>query len=232
MTLTDQAKPPREGEELSAARVESFLKENIPGLAGSLEILQFPSGHSNLTYLLKVGDTEMVLRRPPFGRKAATAHDMGREFRILSALHPVFPYCPRPLAYTADEAVLGAPFYVMERLKGIILRKDLPPELGFTPGRARALCEELVDVRRQQAGDVATQFRPAGTAGLGQEHDQVPQPDEADGVDDPPALARGLGQARPLQRRQMEGQCGRRHTEAFGDFPRRQAVRPLRHQQA
>ena len=150
MTLTDQAKPPREGEELSAARVESFLKENIPGLAGSLEILQFPSGHSNLTYLLKVGDTEMVLRRPPFGRKAATAHDMGREFRILSALHPVFPYCPRPLAYTADEAVLGAPFYVMERLKGIILRKDLPPELGFTPGRARALCEELVDVRRRQ----------------------------------------------------------------------------------
>ncbi|MBU2488366.1 MAG: phosphotransferase family protein [Proteobacteria bacterium] len=146
MTLTDQATPAREGEELPARRVEAFLKENIPGLSGELEILQFPSGHSNLTYLLKMGDTEMVLRRPPFGRKAATAHDMGREYRILSALKPVFPYCPRPLAYTEDEAVLGAPFYVMERLKGIILRKDLPPELGFTPERTRALCEELVDL--------------------------------------------------------------------------------------
>lgn len=85
------------------------MRGSIPGLSGEMIVEQFPSGFSNLTYLIRVGATELVLRRPPFGRKAKTAHDMGREYRILSALKGVYPYCPRPLLYTEDESVMGCP---------------------------------------------------------------------------------------------------------------------------
>jgi len=144
MTVLDQPAQIREGETLDPKAVETFLKDSIEGLSGDVEIKQFPSGFSNLTYFLRVGDQEMVLRRPPFGKKAKTAHDMGREYRILSALHPVFPYCPKPLAYTEDESVMGCPFYVMERIKGIILRKDLPPDFPLTPADTRTLCENMI----------------------------------------------------------------------------------------
>ncbi len=117
MELTDKPTKVRQGEELDLKAVEAFLKDNVPGLAGEILVEQFPSGYSNLTYLLRVGNRELVLRRPPFGRKAKTAHDMGREYRILNALKPVFPYCPKPLVYTEDASVMGCPFYVMERIK-------------------------------------------------------------------------------------------------------------------
>jgi aminoglycoside phosphotransferase (APT) family kinase protein len=146
MELIDQAAPIRDGEKLDVAAVERFLKDSVPNVAGSLTILQFPSGYSNLTYLLRMGDRELVLRRPPIGTKAKTAHDMGREYRMLKALKPVYPYCPTPLVYTDDPSVTGSPFYVMERLRGIILRKDPPPGLSFTPTQARQLCERLLDV--------------------------------------------------------------------------------------
>ena len=105
MTITDQATAIREGEELDVAAVTAFLADALGGLDGPLEIRQYPSGFSNLTYAVRAGKQEMVLRRPPFGKKARTAHDMGREFKILSALYPVFPCCPRPLAYTEDDVV-------------------------------------------------------------------------------------------------------------------------------
>jgi aminoglycoside phosphotransferase (APT) family kinase protein len=145
MDFSDKAKQIREGEELDTSKIESFLKDSIPGLNGELAIQQFPSGHSNLTYLLRVGDTDLVLRRPPFGTKAKTAHDMGREYKMLSALRPVFPYCPEPLVYTEDESIIGCPFYVMERLQGIILRKDLPKGMTLSSEQAGALCEKLLD---------------------------------------------------------------------------------------
>lgn len=146
MDLTDGTRPIRDGEEFDIPRVELFLKESIPGLSGALTVAQFPGGHSNLTYLIRVGDREFVFRRPPFGRKVKTAHDMGREYRILKALQPAFPYCPKPLAYTEDESMIGCPFYVMERIRGIILRKNLPEGLTFTPQEAGLLCEKLIDV--------------------------------------------------------------------------------------
>lgn len=149
MTVVDQPTKIREGETLDPNAVESFLKENVAGLSGPIEIKQFPSGFSNLTYSVRMGDREMILRRPPFGKKAKTAHDMGREFRILSALHPVFPYCPKPLAYTEDLAIMGCSFYVMERIQGIILRRDLPPGLTFTPADARTLCENTIDLQHR-----------------------------------------------------------------------------------
>jgi len=146
MDLTDKPREIREGEELDAAKVSAFLKDSIQDLTGDLTIRQFPSGFSNLTYLIAMGDTELVLRRPPLGTKAKTAHDMGREYNILKALWPVFPYCPKPLAYTEDTSIIGCPFYVMERLRGIIVRKNLPEGLSFTPDEARHLCKRLLDV--------------------------------------------------------------------------------------
>ena len=147
MDIIDKPREIRQGEELDAKAIEGFLKESIPGLTGNISIQQFPSGFSNLTYMLSVGDRNFVLRRPPFGRKAKSAHDMSREYRILNALKDVFPYAPRPLAYTEDTSIIGCPFYVMERIEGIILRKDLPEGLHFTPDEARQLCENLLDVQ-------------------------------------------------------------------------------------
>jgi len=147
MTHEDRPATVRKGEEPDSANIEAFLKGSIPGLSGELAISQFPSGYSNLTYLLAVGKREFVLRRPPFGTKAKTAHDMSREYKILKALQPVFPYCPEPLAYSEDPSIIGSPFYVMERLRGIILRRDLPPGLSFTSQQARKLCENLVDIQ-------------------------------------------------------------------------------------
>ncbi|MFH1153708.1 MAG: phosphotransferase family protein [Pseudomonadota bacterium] len=147
--VIDRARQIRAGEELDIAAVETFLRNTVPGLEGELSIQQFPSGFSNLTYLITMGGQEMVLRKPPIGANIKSAHDMGREFRILSALRPVFPYCPRPIAYTEDTSVIGTPFFVMERISGIILRKDLPPGLAYSPEGARSLCRQLVDIQAE-----------------------------------------------------------------------------------
>jgi len=136
----------REGEDLDPDAVAGFLRKHIEGVSGEIEIKQFPSGFSNLTYFIRAGDMEMVLRRPPFGKKAETAHDMSREYRILSALYPVFPFCPKPLAFCDDESVMGCFFYVMERIPGIILRKDIPPGILTSPESARRLCNAMIDL--------------------------------------------------------------------------------------
>src|ERR1041385_7697694 len=112
MVTEDSATKARAGEELDAAKVEAYIRDTLPDLKGAISISQFPGGHSNLTYLVKVGDTEMVLRRPPPGTKAKSAHDMGREYRVLSKLHAVYPYAPKPYAHCEDESVIGAPFYL------------------------------------------------------------------------------------------------------------------------
>lgn len=128
MTYLDASRPVRKGEELDTLALEAYLRERVPGWQGKgLQVEQFPKGYSNLTYLLRCGAEEWVLRRPPFGAKGIRAgHDMGREFRILSRLHAVYPPAPRPVVFCEDEGVTGAPFYVMERKKGIILRRDPP----------------------------------------------------------------------------------------------------------
>jgi aminoglycoside phosphotransferase (APT) family kinase protein len=141
--MTDQPAPTRPGEELDIARLQAYLLEHLPGAEGRLEVLQFPSGFSNLTYLLRLGGQELVLRRPPFGANIKTAHDMAREYRILSALKPVYPKVPRPLLYCPDDSVIGAPFYLMERLHGVVLRTQPPPDL--TPERMRRICEAALE---------------------------------------------------------------------------------------
>jgi aminoglycoside phosphotransferase (APT) family kinase protein len=134
----------RPGEELDLARLEPYLRSHFPGLPGPLVVRQFPSGHSNLTYSVTLGEKEMVLRRPPFGSKVKTAHDMGREFRVLDKLHAHYP-APKPLLHCTDESVMGAPFYVMERVHGVVVRQQLPPGLDFSPPVARRLSESFID---------------------------------------------------------------------------------------
>jgi aminoglycoside phosphotransferase (APT) family kinase protein len=146
MEHVDKATDIRNGEELDKDKIMEFLKDTVPGLSGESMIRQFPSGFSNLTYLVTVGDEEFVLRRPPFGKKAKTAHDMSREYKILKALRPFFPYCPEALAYTDDLSIMGCPFYIMQRLKGIILRKNLPDGLALNPDKARKLSENMIRI--------------------------------------------------------------------------------------
>ncbi|RAU48075.1 MULTISPECIES: phosphotransferase family protein [unclassified Pseudomonas] len=145
MALTDQSTQVRSGEELDAGLIDPYLKAHIQGLTGSARISQFPGGASNLTYLLQYPEQEFVLRRPPFGHKAKSAHDMGREFRILNQLKEAFPYCPKAYVHCTDESVMGAEFYVMERVKGIILRAELPAELNLDAARTEALCKSFIE---------------------------------------------------------------------------------------
>lgn len=162
--LLDQAAQVRPGEDLDAERLEKFLRLSIPGLDGELKISQFPAGYSNLTYFLRMGGREMILRRPPHGTKAKTAHDMSREYKVLSALHPVFPYCPKPLVYSEDPAIMGCHFYVMERIEGIIMRHWLPPELAFGEVELRRLTQRLVEVMAELH---AVDYEAAGLGGFG-----------------------------------------------------------------
>lgn len=145
MTLTDSSTRIRSGEELDASQIDPYLKAHIPGLSGQPAISQFPGGASNLTYLIEYPGVELVLRRPPFGHKAKSAHDMGREFRILNQLRDAFPYCPKAYAHCTDTSLIGSEFYVMERVKGIILRSDLPRELAFSADDTRNLCKSFID---------------------------------------------------------------------------------------
>src|SRR6266446_5018250 len=130
----------RAGEEFDLPKVEQYLRSHIAGLGeGELHVRQFPSGASNLTYLLQIGDWEAVLRRPPLGPVAPKAHDMEREFTLLQKVHPVFSLAPLPYVFCDDPAILGAPFYVMERRKGVVLNTSFPPGVAATA----ELCEQI-----------------------------------------------------------------------------------------
>jgi aminoglycoside phosphotransferase (APT) family kinase protein len=162
----DSPRAIRAGEELDVERLTAYLREKVPelGQARDVQVEQFPSGHSNLTYLLRAGDREYVLRRPPFGSKVKSAHDMGREHRILSKLHAVYPLAPEPVAFCDDESVIGGKFYVMRRIEGVIIRKELPPELGLDAPRLRTLHLNLVDNLARIHG---LDYQKAGLGDLG-----------------------------------------------------------------
>jgi len=142
--VEDAPRAVRAGEELEVGKLAAYLDATL-GAHGPVTVEQFPGGHSNLTYLVHHGGAEYVLRRPPFGSQVKSAHDMGREHAVLSKLAPVYARAPKVFAYEPTGDVLGAPFYLMERRRGVILRKDLPPELAADHARVRRCCELLVD---------------------------------------------------------------------------------------
>src|SRR5690625_3772715 len=122
----------RQGEELNVEAVQKCITEQIESApASTLKIEQVGAGHSNLTYLLKIGSWQAVLRRPPLGPVAPKAHDMEREYKILSSLHPHYPVAPNPYVYAADEAISGSPFFMMERRQGIGIDTSYAKELTY-----------------------------------------------------------------------------------------------------
>lgn len=144
--------PVRPGEEFDRAAVAAFLDGKLPDVTGMPDVWQFAGGHANLTYLLYYPQPdgtgkEYTLRRPPLGPVAATSHDMGREFRVLSVLYRGYPLAPRAYVYCDDPAVIGAPFFVMERRRGTVVRGTIPPEFGGGSDtvKNRKLSEVLID---------------------------------------------------------------------------------------
>jgi aminoglycoside phosphotransferase (APT) family kinase protein len=152
MAEAPDTRPVRESERLDWESLAGYLRARLPEVVGvevdltlPLTVEQFPGGHSNLTYLVRFGGQEFVLRRPPFGPVAPKAHDMAREFRILEALHPVFPLAPRPLLLCEDTDVVGSVFYLMERRRGLVVRSEEPPELDDKPAERLRASAALVD---------------------------------------------------------------------------------------
>jgi aminoglycoside phosphotransferase (APT) family kinase protein len=137
----------RPGEELNLHSLADWLRGRIPGAEQGITLKQFPSGHSNLTYLLQMnGDGhEYVLRRGPLGPVAPKAHDMAREFRVLQMVHPHFPEAPNVFHLCEDTAVLGSVFFLMERRHGLILRDEIPPQLAKMPNYAERASQGFVD---------------------------------------------------------------------------------------
>jgi aminoglycoside phosphotransferase (APT) family kinase protein len=154
----------RSGEEINLTTLEPYLRNHFPESTGALEVRQFPAGHSNLTYSLQLGAKELVLRRPPFGSKVKSAHDMSREFRVLSKLHAAYSPAPEVFLYCDDDSIIGVPFYVMQPVHGIILRRKLPHGLDFSAEKARLLSASFIDnlVRLHRVD-----YAAAGLADLG-----------------------------------------------------------------
>jgi aminoglycoside phosphotransferase (APT) family kinase protein len=134
-------KPIRHGEELNIENLSAYLADKI---SGEISIEQFPSGNSNLTYCVKIGDTEYVLRRPPFGNTVKSAHDMSREFNVLDKLSAVYSPAPKPILLCLDESIIGSEFYLMERRNGLIIRGKSPEFLENSPELQQKVCESFI----------------------------------------------------------------------------------------
>ena len=132
-------------EKLDETVLAAYLRDKLDGSDNPLTIRQFGGGAANLTYLLDYGAAQYVLRRPPLGPVAASAHDMGREYRVLSVLWRAFPYAPRAFLFCDDPAIIGAPFFVMERRQGVVVRRALPDAFAGQPDVPRRMSEALVD---------------------------------------------------------------------------------------
>ncbi|MDQ3788345.1 MAG: phosphotransferase family protein [Actinomycetota bacterium] len=143
--MKDQPGALRDEDAFDTAAVHEWLSSTVDGLTGLPTVRQYPGGASNLTYLLSYPDRELILRRPPKGHKAASAHDMRREYTVQKKLKPVYPYVPNVLALCTDHDVLGSDFYVMDRIDGVILRGDLPEGLTLSPHEASSLAYRTFD---------------------------------------------------------------------------------------
>ena len=174
MSGLDTAGEVRREDRFDEGALAEFLRQAFPAdfaAAGVVSVSQFPGGHSNLTYLVRFGGREAVLRRPPHGANVATAHDMRREFDVLSALGSLYSKAPKALAFCGDASVIGAPFFLMERSHGVILRdRRPPPGVDLPPERMRELSEALVDALGElhaldvSSGPVASLGKPEGYA--------------------------------------------------------------------
>ncbi|OUS28638.1 phosphotransferase family protein [Gammaproteobacteria bacterium 45_16_T64] len=164
MTVIDQAGTIRDGEELNNATINAYVKQQVSDIDGDLTITQFPGGASNLTYALSFPNKELILRRPPFGTIAKSAHDMGREYKVMDKLKPHYPYVPTMVSFCDDESIIGCDFYLMERLVGIIPRSEMPKALTLDESQTRELCTNVVDkfIELHQVDYVASDLADLG----------------------------------------------------------------------
>ncbi len=155
----------RSDEQFDESAVHEYLRaQALPGSEKPMRVRQFGGGAANLTYELDFGDHTYVLRRPPLGPVAKSAHDMGREYRVLSVLHKALPQAPRAWAYCDDETLIGAPFFIMERLQGTVVRRHMPAHFADIKDAPRRMSEALVDTL---ADFHAVDYRQLGLADLG-----------------------------------------------------------------
>lgn len=143
--ILDKGGEVREGEELDTQAVSAWLRAQGVDIQGEPTVTQFSGGASNWTYRLQYDNQDLILRRPPKGTKAKSAHDMVREYTVQKALKDAYPYVPKMIALCTDEEVIGADFYVMERLEGIIPRANLPKGVDLNTAQTRALCTNVID---------------------------------------------------------------------------------------
>ncbi|MCF6212536.1 MAG: phosphotransferase family protein [Flavobacteriaceae bacterium] len=141
----DKAQKVHDGEALDIKKLNTYFEGHLSPFEKITAVKQFPGGYSNLTYLLKTATKEYVLRRPPRGAKIKSAHDMHREFEVLSQLQPVYTKIPQPVCYCDDATIIGASFYIMERIKGVILRNQIPKGLTLTTAHFKQLSTECID---------------------------------------------------------------------------------------
>lgn len=160
--IADDTIPVRPDEQLDETRLAEYLRTRLVGAAAPLRVRQFGGGAANLTYLLDFGERQYVLRRPPLGPVAPSAHDMAREYSVLSVLHQALPFAPRAFLLCEDTSVIGAPFFVMERRRGIVVRRSLPAE--YAPDAPRRMSEALIDAL---ADLHAVDYAAIGLSGLG-----------------------------------------------------------------
>jgi aminoglycoside phosphotransferase (APT) family kinase protein len=144
--MLDQTSSIRAGEELDPLKLSSYLSQVMNGVSKEISIQQFPSGYSNLTYLILSGKEEYILRRPPFGANIKSAHDMEREFNVLTSLQLAgFTKIPEPVLFCSDEAVIGAKFYLMRRVNGVILRNKVPKGITIDSLTFQQLSKAAID---------------------------------------------------------------------------------------
>ena len=143
----DDTAPIRSEERFDEDLVADYLRSVIPefGPAAPIEFSQFQGGHANLTYVVRGGDLELVLRRPPLGEVAPSSHNMAREHRVLASLHQTYPLAPQAFHYCEDPSIMGKPFFVMERRTGTVIRRSWPDHLPDDEPTKRVVGESFVD---------------------------------------------------------------------------------------
>ena len=157
--------PVRPDESFDEAKVADYLRDRLDGADQPLKVMQFPGGAANLTYLLRFGEShEYVLRRPPLGPIAPKSHDMGREYKVLSVLHQQLPAAPRAYHFCDEPDIIGAPFLIMQRREGVVVRREMPDEFADKPDAARLMSEALID---RLADFHAVDYEALGLSDLG-----------------------------------------------------------------
>lgn len=144
--MLDQPTAIRVGEEIDPLKLLKFLNDRVENRSAEISIQQFPSGYSNLTYLVKIGEREYILRRPPLGANIKSAHDMEREYHVLSLLQKAaFTKIPEPVLFCDDENIIGTKFYLMKRVNGVILRNRVPKGMTIEPATFNQLSKSAID---------------------------------------------------------------------------------------